>query len=78
MQKGLPPVEDTLSDITDSIQTGINANANVSVAQAPSTDAAILSTLNMILNAIPDGVYLDKRTLVGNLAPSMNVAMGRL
>ena len=78
LQRGLPPVEDTLSDITDSIQTGINANANVSVAQAPSTDAAILSTLNLILNAIPDGVYLDKRTLVGNLAPSMNVAMGRL
>ena len=78
LQRGLPPVEDTLSDITDSIQTGINANADVSVAQAPSTDAAILSTLNMILNAIPDGVYLDKRTLVGNLAPSMNVAMGRL
>lgn len=78
LQRGLPPVEDTLSDITDSIQTGINASANVSVAQAPSGDAAILSTLNAILNAIPDGVYLDKRTLVGNLAPSMNVAMGRL
>ena len=78
LQRGLPPVEDTLSDITDSIQTGINANANVSVAQAPSTDAAILSTLNMILNAIPDGVYLDKKAMVGYLAPSMNMAMGRL
>lgn len=78
LENGLPSVQDTLSDITDSIQTGVNASANVSVAQAPSGDAAILNALNAILNAIPDGVYLDKKTLVGNLAPSMNVAMGRL
>lgn len=78
LENGLPSVQDTLSDITDSIQTGVNASANVSVAQAPSGDTAILNTLNAILNAIPDGVYLDKKTLVGNLAPSMNVAMGRL
>ena len=78
LEDEIPEVEKTLAGITDRIQTGIDASANVSVAQAPSGNAAIVDTLNLILARIPDGVYLDKKTLVGSLAPQMNVAMGRL
>ena len=45
---------------------------------AQPANTQILGILNAILNAIPNGVYLDKKAMVGYLAPSMNVAMGRL
>lgn len=77
LEKGLPGVEDTLSGITDTIQTGINASADVSVARGGNDDA-ILGMLASILNAIPNAVYLDGRALVGQLAPDMNAAMGVL
>lgn len=77
LEKGLPPVEDTLSDITDSIQTGINTS--VSVAKAPSqTDAALMGMLGAIRDNMSMKVYLDSGRLVGGIAPQMNVAMGRL
>ena len=48
--------------------------------QGPATvrDDAVVSLLTAILSTMPQGVYLDKRTLVGQLAPDMNVALGGL
>lgn len=78
LEKGLPPVEDTLRDITDSIQTGINTNVGVTAVQAPNRDAAILNALGAIRDNMNMSVYLDGNTLVGGIAPTMDTALGRL
>lgn len=77
LEKGLPPVEDTLNDITDSIQAGINTNVGVKAIQAPSSDSKVIELLTDILNK-DQSVYLDSGRLVGGIAPQMNYAMGRL
>lgn len=74
---GLPSVLDTLSDITDSIQTGINANVSF-VKASPQSDPALMAILGAIRDNMSMSVYLDGKTLVGGIAPTMNTALGRL
>lgn len=77
-------IEDTASKAqkaTESAVQGVYGAASGTITADVSAQPAntqILGILNAILNAIPDGVYLDKKAMVGYLAPSMNVAMGRL
>lgn len=77
LEKGLPSVEDTLSDITGSIQSGISTN--VTVAQsAQRSDTKVLEMLASIRDNIGNDIYLNSDVLVGQLAAPMNTAMGRL
>lgn len=78
LERGIPMVEDTLSGITDRLQTGISTNYSVASAGASNTDAAMLQALGAIRDNMNLSVYLDGNTLVGGIAPRMNTAMGRL
>ena len=76
--KGLPSVEKTLGDITDSIQTGISTNVSLASAMADGGSADVLGMLASIRDNMNMKVVLDSGRLVGGIAPQMNLAMGRL
>lgn len=78
LERGIPMVEDTLSGITDKLQTGISTSYSVASAGASNTDAAMLQALGAIRDNMNLSVYLDGNALVGGIAPRMNTAMGRL
>ena len=75
-EKGMPSVMKTLEGVTDTIQTGIGTS--VSVAQAPYGNSQIVGMLEGIRDNMSMSVYLDGKTLVGGIAPTMNTALGRL
>lgn len=75
LQKGLPSVQGILSDVTDSIQTGINTNVSIADAK-PSGNSAILAALGEIRDNMNMSVTLDSGALVGGIAPQMNTALG--
>ena len=75
LEKGLPSVQGILSDVTDSIQTGINTNVSIADAK-PSGNSAILAALGEIRDNMSMSVMLDSGALVGGIAPQMNTALG--
>lgn len=64
----------------DSVTRHISADGMVSAAKTPRSDRDVLNRILEILEGLDlsnVGVYMDGKTLVGELVPAMDLAMGR-
>ena len=64
----------------DSVTRTISADGMVSAAKTPRSDRDVLNRILEILEGLDlssVGVYMDGKTLVGELVPAMDLAMGR-